>query len=176
MTALSALRSHSTITITFQFSSVTESCPTLCDPMNHSTPGLHVRHQLPEFTQTHVHLVSDVIQPSYPLSPHSPPTLNRSQPQSFPTSQLFTSGGQSIEASASVLPVDIQGWFPLGFTWYPCCSRDFQECSPAPQFKTINSSAFSLLYGSTFTSVHDYWKNHSFDYADLCQQSDVSDF
>ena len=56
-----------------QFSSVTQSCPTLCDPMNHSTPGLPVRHQLPEFTQTHVHQVGDAIQPSHPLSSPSPP-------------------------------------------------------------------------------------------------------
>ena len=56
-----------------QFSSVTQSCPTLCNPMNHSTPGLPVHHQLPEFTQTHVHRVSDAIQPSHPLSSPSPP-------------------------------------------------------------------------------------------------------
>ena len=72
-----------------QFSSVTQSCPTLCDPMNCSTPGLPVHHQLPEFTQTHVHRVSDTIQPSYPLSSPSPPAPNPSQHQSFPMSQLF---------------------------------------------------------------------------------------
>ena len=66
-----------------QFSSVTQSCPTLCDPMNHSTPGLPVHHQLPEFTQTHVHRVSDAIQPSHPLSSPSPPALNPSQHQSL---------------------------------------------------------------------------------------------
>ena len=64
-----------------QFSSVTQSCPTLCDPMNCSTPGLPVHHQLPEFTQTHVHWVSDAIQPSHPLLFPSPPTLNLSQHQ-----------------------------------------------------------------------------------------------
>ena len=61
-----------------QFSSVAQSCPTLCDPMNRSTPGLPVHHQLPEFTQTHVHRVSDAIQPSYPLSSPSPPAPNPS--------------------------------------------------------------------------------------------------
>ena len=66
-----------------QFSSVTQSCPTLCDPMNHSTPGLPVHHQLPEFTQIHVHRVSDAIQPSHPLSSSSPPTPNPSQHQSL---------------------------------------------------------------------------------------------
>ena len=66
-----------------QFSSVTQSCPTLCDPMNHSMPGLSVHHQLPEFTQTHVHWVSDAIQPSHPLSSPSPPAPNPSQHQSL---------------------------------------------------------------------------------------------
>ena len=79
---------------TVQFSSVTQSCPTLCDPMNRSTPGLPVHHQLPEFIQTHVHQVSDAIQPSHPLSSPSPPASNPSQHQSFPMSQFFTSGGQ----------------------------------------------------------------------------------
>ena len=64
-----------------QFSSVAQSCPTLCNPMNRSTPGLSVHHQLPEFTQTHVHQVSDAIHPSHPLSSTSPPALNLSQHQ-----------------------------------------------------------------------------------------------
>ena len=67
----------------FQFSSVTQSCLTLCDPMNRSTPGLPVHGQLPEFTQTHVHRVSDAIHPSHPLSSPSPPALNLSQHQSL---------------------------------------------------------------------------------------------
>ena len=66
-----------------QFSSVAQSCPTLCDPMNRSTPGLSVHHQLPEFTQTHVHRVSDAMQPSHPLSSPSPPAPNPSQHQSL---------------------------------------------------------------------------------------------
>ena len=65
------------------FSSVTQSCPTLCDPMNRSTPGLPVHHQLLEFTQTHVHQVGDAIQPSHPLSSPSPPAPNPSQHQSL---------------------------------------------------------------------------------------------
>ena len=73
-----------------QFSSVTQSCPTLCNPMNLSTPGLPVHQQLPEFTQTHVHRVSDAIQPSHPLSSPSPAAPNLSQHQSLPMSQLFT--------------------------------------------------------------------------------------
>ena len=66
-----------------QFSSVAQSCPTLCDPMNRSTPGLPVHHQLPEFTQIHVHRVSDAIQPSHPLLSPSPPAPNPSQHQSL---------------------------------------------------------------------------------------------
>ena len=71
------------MSLTFQFSSVAQSCPTLRDPMNLSTPGLPVHHQLPEFTQTHVHRVSDAIQPSHPLSSPSPPAPNPSQHQSL---------------------------------------------------------------------------------------------
>ena len=69
--------------IQYQFSSVTQSCPTLCDPVNRSTPGLSVHHHLPEFTQTQVHRVSDAIQPSHPLLSPSPPAPNPSQHQSF---------------------------------------------------------------------------------------------
>ena len=72
-----------------QFSSLAQWCPTLCDPMNCSTPGLPVHHQLLEFTQTQVHRVSDTIQLSHPLSSPSPPAPNPSQHQSFPMSQLF---------------------------------------------------------------------------------------
>jgi len=69
--------------VSVQFSSVTQSCPTLCNPMNRSTSGLPVHHQLPEFTQTHVHQVSDAIQPSHPLSSPSPPAPSPSQHQSL---------------------------------------------------------------------------------------------
>ena len=69
--------------LSVQFSSVTQLCLTLCDPMNHGTPGLPVHHQLPEFTQTHVHRVGDTIQPSHPLSSPSPPAPNPSQHQSL---------------------------------------------------------------------------------------------
>ena len=98
---------------------------------------------------------------------------------SFPTSRLFSSGGQSTWASpsASVLPMNIQDWFPLDWlVGSPCSLRDSQESSPTPQFKSINSSVLSLLYGTTLTSLHDYWKNHNFDYMDPCQQNDVFAF
>ena len=97
---------------------VTQPCPTLCNPMNRSTPGLPLHHQLPEFTQIHVHRVSDAIQPSHPLSSPSPPAPNPSQHQSFPMSQFFTWSGQSIGVSAlaSVLPKNTQGSSPLEWT------------------------------------------------------------
>ena len=94
-----------------QFSSFAQSCPTLCDPMNHSTPGLPVHHQLPEFTQTHVHQIDDAIQPSHPLSiPFSSCLQSFPASGSFHMSQLFASGGQSIgvSASISVLPMNTQ--------------------------------------------------------------------
>ena len=90
---------------------------------------------------------------------------------SFQMSQFFPSGRQSIGTSAlaSVLPVNIQDWFPLGWTGLtPCCPRDSQESSPTPQFKSISSSVLSFPYRPTLTSIHDYWKNHSFDCMDLC--------
>ena len=85
--------------------------------MDCSTPGLPVHHQLPEFTQTHIHWVSDAIQPSHPVSSVPFSSCPQSFPPSgsFPASQLFASGGQSIGALASVLPMNITGWFPLGF-------------------------------------------------------------
>ena len=98
---------------------------------------------------------------------------------SFLMSQLFSSGGQCIGASASalVLLINIQDWFPLGLmVWSPYSPRDSQEPSPTPQLKSINSSAFSLLYGPALTSIHDHWKNHSLDQTDLCWQSNVSAF
>ena len=96
---------------------------------------------------------------------------------SFPMSWLFASGGQSIGTSASVLPMNIQGWFPLNrLIGSPCNPKDSQESLPTPQFKSINSSVLSFLYSPALTSIHDYLKNHSFDCMDLCQQSDVFTF
>ena len=92
----------------------------------------------------------------------------------FPMSRLFTSGGQSIaaSASASVLPMNIQVWFPLFWLiWSPCSPRDSQESSPAPQFKSISSSVLSLLYGPTLIFINDYWKNHSLT---ICQRDYMS--
>ena len=133
-----------------QFSSVTQSCLTLCNPMDCSTPGLPIYHQLPEFTQTHVHWVSMPSNHPSSVIPFSSCLQSFPASGSFPMNQFFTSGGQSIKvsASASVLPMNIQ---------------DSQESSPTPQFKSINSSVFSFLHSPTLTSIHDYWKNQSLD-------------
>ena len=94
------------ILFSVQFSSVAQLCPTLCDPMNCSTPGLPVHHQLPEFTQTQVHRVGDAIQPSHPVIPFSSWPQSLPASESFSMSQLFTWGGQSTGVSAlSVLMV-----------------------------------------------------------------------
>ena len=146
--------------------------------MKCSTPGFPVHHHLPELAQTQVHWVSDVIQPSHPVIPFSSRLQSFPASGSFPISQLFTSGGQSIgvSASTSVLPMNIQDWFPLGLVGSPYSPRDSQESSPTPQFKNVNSFALSFLYNPTLTSIHDYWKNHSLDKTDLCWQSNVSAF
>ena len=109
--------------------------------------------------QTHVHWVGDAIQPSYPVAAFSCP---QSFPASgsFPLSWLFASGGQSIGASASVLPVNVQGWFPLELTGLISLlsmglSRVFSSATVS-----ISSLALSLLYGPTLKSIHDCWKNH----------------
>ena len=102
-----------------QFSSVAQSCLLLCDPMDCSMPGLPVHHQISEFTQTHSHRVGDAIQPSHPLSSPSLPAFNLSQHQGlFQWVSSSPSGGQNIgvSASTSVLPMNIQDWFPLGLT------------------------------------------------------------
>jgi len=100
------------------FSSVAQSCPTLCNPMDCSTPGSSVHHQHLEVAQIHVHWVDAAIQPSHPLqSPSSPPSIFPSI-RVFLRSQFFASGGQSIRvsASASGLPMNTQDWSPLGWT------------------------------------------------------------
>ena len=150
-----------------QFSSVAQSCPTLCNPMNRSTPGLPVHHKVPEFTQTQVHRVSDAIQPSHPLASPSPPAPKPSQHQS-----LFQSVSSSHEV-AKVLEFQLQhhsfqrnpkaDLLQNGLVGSPCSPRDSQESSPTPQFKSINSSALSLLHSPTLTSICDHRKNHSLD-------------
>ena len=152
-----------------QFSLVTQSCPTLC---MHALHGLqHARSPCPSPAPR-------VYSKPCPLSWWSHPAISSSfilfssclkpfpASGSFPMSQFFTSGGQSIgvSASASVLPMNTQDWSRLGWTHgSPCSPRNSQESSPTPQFKTINSLALSFLHSPILTSIHDYWKNHSFD-------------
>ena len=124
-----------------QFSSVAQSCPTLHRPMNRSTPGLPVHHQLLEFTQTHVHQVSDAISSSVvPFSSclQSPPASG-----SFPVSQLFALGGQSIEvlASASVLPMNTQDWSPLGWNGWT----------------SLQSKGLSRVFSNTTVQKHQFF-------------------
>ena len=111
--------------------------------MDCSTPGFLVHHQLPELAPTHVHRVSDATQSSHPLSSPSLPALSISQHQSFPMSQLFASGGQSIgaSASASVLPVNIQDWFPLGWTGWI----------------SLQSKGLSRVFSNTTVQKHQFF-------------------
>ena len=126
-----------------QFSSVAQSCLTLCDPMDCSKSGFPVLHHLLELAQTHVHRVSDAIQPTHALSAFS------SNPQSFPASgsfsvsQFFTSGGQSIgvAASTSILPMGIQDWFPLGL----------------PGLISLLSKELSRVFSNTTVSWHQFF-------------------
>ena len=125
------------------------SVVSLCDPMDCSTPGFPLLHHLPGLAQTHVHWVSDAIQPSHPLTSPSPPAFNLSQHQGLFQCQLFTSGGQIIGASAStsVLPMNIQGWFPLGLIGLTSLlSRGLSRVLSKPQFEGITSLALSLFY------------------------------
>ena len=141
---------------------------------------LLVLHYLPEFAQ-------------FPLNRWCYPTISSSVtpfscPQSFPASGSFTmswpftSGGQSIGTSAWVLLMSIQGWFSLGLTGLIYLqSKRFSRVLSSTIIQKLNSSARSLLYGTTLTFVHDYWKNRNFDYTsfdhtDLFQQTDVSVF
>ena len=126
------------------FSSVAQSCPTLCHLMNRSTPGLPVHNQLPEFTQTHVHRVSDAIQPFHPLLSPSPPAPNPSQHQNlFQWVNSFAWGGQSIGVSAlaSVLPMNIQDWSPLGWTGWI----------------SLHTKGFSRVFSNTTVKKHQFF-------------------
>ena len=136
---------------THQFSSVTQSCPTLWDPMNCSTPGFPVHHQLPELTQTHVHQVGDAIQPSHPLYPL------------LILPSIFLSIG--VFSNESVLHIrwpkywsfsfspsnEYSGLISIRIYWFDLLTMQgtLQESSPTPQFKSINSLVLSFLHGAT---------------------------
>ena len=135
----------------FQF-----SCSVMSNSLRpHGLPGVHVHHQLPELSQTHVHQLSDVIQPSHPLPPPFPPAFNFSQHQG-----LFKWVSSSYQV-VKVLELQLQHkslqWISrIDFLqdWLvgsPCCAKNSHESSPTPQFKSINSSVLSFLYGQAFT-------------------------
>ena len=144
-----------------QFSSVAQSCLTLCDPMNRSMAGLPIHYQLPEFTQTHVHWVGDAICGPLLLLPPIPPSTR-------------------VFASESTLHMKWPKYWSFSFSISPSnehpglisfrmdrldllAVQGTQESPPTPQFKSINSLALSFLHSPTLTSIHDHWKNHSLD-------------
>ena len=162
-----------------QFSSVSQSCPALCDTKDCSTSGLPVHHQLPELTQTHVHWVIYAIQPSRPLLSPSPPTFNLSQHR-----------GLSKE---SVLPIRWPKHWSLSFSISPSNEYTGLISLGGTGLISLLSNGLSKVFSNTtlqkhqffytqlplyptLTSIHDYWKNYSFDWMDLCWQSNVSTF
>ena len=138
---------------------VPKLCTTLCDPMDGSTPGFPVLHQALELAQTHVHWVSDAVQPSHLCRPLL------ILPSIFLSISLFQ-WVSSLHQVAKAVELQLQHqffqWiFRNDFLWdglvgSPCSLRDSQESSPAPQFTSISSSTLSLLYGPALTSIHDY--------------------
>ena len=148
--------------------------------MNHSMPGLPVHHQLPEFTQTYVHQVGSAIQPSHPLSSPSPPAPNPSQHRVFSSeSALCMRWPQYWSFSFSISPfTEYSGLNSFRMDWLDLLAVQgtLKTLFPTPHFKSINSLALSFLHSPTLTSIHDYWKNCSFDQTDLCWQSNVSAF
>ena len=164
------------------FSSVQFSCSVVSDslwsyesqhtrpPCPSPTPGVH-SNSCPSSRWCYPAISGSVI--PFSSCPQTLPTSG-----SFPVSQLFAWGGQSIgiSALASVLPVNTQDWSPLGWTgWISLQSKGLSRSS-TPQFKSINSSVLNFLHSPTLTSIHDHWKNHSLDQKDHCSQSNVSVF
>ena len=145
---------------------------TLWDPMDCSTPSFPVHHQLLELVQTHVHRVGNAIQPSHPLSSPSPPSFNFSQHQGLfqwvssshhvakvSELQLQHQSFQSISPSN-----EYSGLISFRMDWLDLLAvQGTLKNPPIPQFKSINSLVLSFLYSPPLTSIHDYWKNHSFD-------------
>ena len=151
-----------------QFSSVQLlSCVRLfCNTMDYNTPGFPVHHQLPELAQTHVYLVSDAIQPSHSLSSPTPPTFNLSQHQGlFHSAALRIRWPKYWNFSFNISAYNEHpGLISFRMDWLDLLDvQGTLKSSPTPQFKSINSSALSFLYSPTLTSIHDYWKKHSFD-------------
>ena len=150
-----------------ELSSVTQPCLTLCDPMDCRTPGLPVHHQLPEFTQTHVHWVGDAIQPSHPLLSPSPPAFDLAQHQGL------------FQASGSVFSIRWPKYWSFSFSFSPSNDASktisfrtgwisLQSKGLSSVFLQNHSSKASILQHSAFfiiqlSSIHDYWKNYTLD-------------
>ena len=147
-----------------QFSSVAQSCPTLCDPMNHSMPGITVHHQLPESTQTHVHWVSDAIQPSHPLS--SLLLLSAI----FPSIRVFSNESVLLMRwpkywSFSISPSkEYSGLISFKIDWFDLLAVK-EGLKSLLQNYSLKASIlwYSAFFIFQLTSIHDYWKIHSFD-------------
>ena len=122
--------------------SVMKLCLTLCNSTDCSTPGFSVLYHLPEFDHTHIHWVGDAIQPSHPVTPFSSCPQSFPTSRSFPMSRLFESSSQRIGASTSVLPVNLQGWFPLGLTG----------------LISLLSKGLSRVFSSTRVQKHQFWQ------------------
>ena len=146
-----------------------------CDPMDCGTPGLPVPCHLSEFSQVHVHWISDDIQPTHPLLLSSP-AFNLSQHWglfqwvdfSHQVAKVFEVQLQH-QSFQRVFMVDFQDWL----VWSPWFLRVSEESSPAPQLESISSSLLSPIYGTTLTSVQDFQKDHNLDRMNLCQQNYV---
>ena len=147
--------------------SVAKLCLTLCDPMDWSMPGFPVLHYLLKLAQTHVHI--KLVMPSDHLILFCPLFL---LPSIFPSIRVFSNELAlhvrwpkywSFSISLSNEYSELISFGIDWLVWSPCCLRNSQESSSAPQFKSISSSVLGLLYGPTLTSTHDYWKNCSFD-------------
>ena len=160
------------------YPSFAQSCPILCNPPDCSMNGFPVIHQIPELAQSHIHWVSDAIQPSHPLLFPSP------LPSIFPSIRVFSnesafhikwpkywSFNYSISPSSGY-----SGLISFRFDWFDLLAVQGTLKSLLQQFKSINSSVLSFLYSPTLTSIHDYWKNHSLDQMNLCWQINVSAF
>ena len=153
--------------------SVTQLCPTLCNLMKCSTPGFPVLHYILKFAQIHVHWVYDAIQRSHPLSPPSPPVLNLSQHQGvFQWVSSLIRWPKYWSFTFSISPSsEYSGLISFRSDWFDLLAVQgtlkslLQHHNSKPLILQL-----SLLYGPTFTSIPDYWKNHSFDYMDLCWQ------
>ena len=152
--------------------------------MNCSTPGFPVLHYLPEFAQTHVWVDDGLIKSVKSMMSSNHLILLLLLPSIFPSIRIFPNESafcirwpKDWSFSFSHSPSnEYLGLISFKTDWFYLTVQGTLKSPPTPQFKNINSSALSLPYGPTLTSVHDYWKNHSFNQMDLCQQGDVSAF